>query len=173
MKHDPRTFRWPVLSVLVLATLAGCKTAAGAPLADWTYDPAATGRPTSPRPFSPPRIVSTDAEWPTPKGAVKLTFVTEIGDYVGEDAVHWNWPRHIRITLAEATTVKLPSVDCMPGPPGNKVENGVPVRPKGKDGVTPTGLVACFFSTSEGTPYAFDVDGDGAVTGGVPGGPTR
>jgi hypothetical protein len=155
------------VAALVVVTLGACKKPAGTVVADWTYEGDDAAR-TPPRRLAPPKIVTSDAEWSTSKGTAKLKFETEIGDLAGADGVHWNWPRHILITLAEPSSVKLPSVDCMPGPPGNKVANGVLVHPLGKDGVTPTGLVACFASSSDGTPFVYDVNGDGNVTRNVP-----
>jgi hypothetical protein len=58
--------------------------------------------------------------------------------------------------------VELPQVDCMPAPPGNKMENGKLVPPLGHDGV-PRGLVGCFFSDKDGSHYVFNVNGDGEV----------
>ncbi len=165
--------RLRLLAVFVGSLCACHKTVpTGTVLADWTYEVNDAAPAHVPAPKHPPQIVTQTAEWPVDKGPpMKLRFETEIGDL--PDDVHWNWPRHIRITLAEPTTTPLPQIDCMSGPPGNKVVNGALVRPVGHDGVTPTGLVACFFSGKDGASYVFDVNGDGDVRRTQPTGPTR
>ncbi|HEY1956665.1 MAG TPA: hypothetical protein VGH28_13690 [Polyangiaceae bacterium] len=148
--------------VFGIAAVAACgkSSPAGTVVADWTYEDDAQPVPT---PKSPPKIVTSNAEWPVDgKPPVKLRFEVEIGD-LADDGVHWNWPRHVHVTLAEATSAKLPNVMCMPGPPGNTVDGGALVRPVGRDGKTPTGMVACFFTTAQPDSYVFEINGDGDV----------
>jgi len=153
--------------LLVAATaIIACKSTspAGTVVVDWTYEASdADARPV-PTALPKPKIVTSNAEWPADgEPPVKLRFEVEIGD-LADDGVHWNWPRHVHVTLAEPTKAKLPQVLCMPAPPGNKVEAGKLVRPVGRDGVTPNGLVACFFSAKGAGDYVFDINGDGEVT---------
>lgn len=157
--------------VAIVVALVACKTEspAGTLVGEWTYE-AMPGDP-QPVPASkhPPQVVTATGELPVTGGApMKLRFETEIGDLAGTDA-HWNWPRHVRITLAEPTRAKFPQVMCMPGPPGNKIDGGVLIHPVGHDAVTPSGMVACFLSGSRVEDnYVFDIDGDGQITRSVP-----
>jgi hypothetical protein len=147
----------------------GHTSPAGTVVADWTYASTDDAGPPAPQSKRPPQTIAADEDWPVAGAApVKLHFETEIGDYAGQDGTRWNWPRRVRITLAEPTKVELPKVDCMPGPPGNKVENGKLVRPLGKDGV-PKGLVACFVNGKlKQSSYVYDIDGEGKITRSVP-----
>jgi hypothetical protein len=158
-----------VVTGTLVGSSCGCKSdaPAGTVLADWTYEASEAEAHPVPIAKRPPQTITSNVEWPLSKGPpVKLRFETEIGDLASD--VHWNWPRHIRITLAEPTGAKLPNVDCMPGPPGNKVENGKLVRPVGHDG-TPSGLVGCFFSSQQAAyDVVFEVNGDGDVTRSTP-----
>lgn len=154
-----------LILVASVATLVGCKSTspAGTVVVDWTYEANDADPQPVPSAFPQPKVVTSNAEWPVKdEPPVKLRFEVEIGD-LADDGVHWNWPRHVHVTLAEPTKAKLPQVLCMPGPPGNKVDAGKLVRPVGRDGVTPTGLVACFFSAKGADDYVFDIDGDGDV----------
>lgn len=149
--------------VVVFGALGACKTEspAGTVVADWTYEVNDADRFTRP-------CRRVRRRWDLDRRVpVKLKFETEIGDLASD--VHWDWPRHVHITLAEPTRAKLPQVMCMPAPPGNKVDGGVVVHPLARDGVTPTGVVACFVNgkTLEDS-YAFDIDGDGQITRAVP-----
>lgn len=154
----------------LLGALGGCKSEspAGTVVADWTYESTATDSHVAPTSKRPPQTIASMAEWPVTGGpAVKLRFETEIGD-LADGPVHWNWPRHVVIKLAEPTKAKLPTVFCMVEPPGNKSVGGKLVRPVGRDGVTPTGLVGCFFNGPGSASYVFDINGDGEVTRSVP-----
>jgi hypothetical protein len=153
-----------------VTAVGACKTEspAGTVVAEWSYevdDAAPLHVPVSKRPR---KMATATGEWPVSGGApMKLKFETEIGDLPSD--VHWDWPLHVRITLAEPTRAKLPQVLCMPGPPGNKLVDGVVVRPLGRDGVTPSGLVACFVNGKTlDESYVFDIDGDGQVTRAIP-----
>jgi hypothetical protein len=64
------------LTVVILLTLCACKKPAGTVIADWTYEGDDAGR-TQPRAFNPPKIVTSETDWPTSKGTTKLKFETE------------------------------------------------------------------------------------------------
>lgn len=147
---------------IVALSLSACKheTPSGTTVVDWTYTPT-TPSDSVPAPLSPPRTVQADAEWPSERGPVQLHFETEIGEQLVA-GMRWHSPRHVRVTLAQPTTAKMPDVDCMPAPPGNKVEGGKLVPPVGQDASTPLGRVSCFFKTTDGS--VFSIDGDGKVT---------
>lgn len=163
-----KTSALEVFAFAVAASLAACKpqSPAGTVLVDWTYtQDDASGHP-APTSKKPPQIVKSTAEWQDAEGrSVKLDFEIEIGDLAGD--IHWSWPRHVHVTLAEPMRGKLPMVDCMPGPPGNKIVGAELVHPLTHEGVG-NGVVACFFSDDHGSKFVYDIDGEGHVKRSVP-----
>jgi hypothetical protein len=154
---------------VAMLTLASCKkeSPAGTVVKDWSYE-GWSDADANVASLNPPKIVSQDVEWPAADAPpVRLHFETEIGDEL-VTGTHWHTPRHVRITLAQPTAAKMPTVECMPAPPGNKLEHTAQglalVHPLGADGKTPIGVVGCFFSAKEPGNVVFDVDGDGHVT---------
>lgn len=170
--RSARWYRWAmrVFAIVLGFTLCACKPAspAGTSVVDWTYTPT-TKSDSVPTPLSPPKTVIQSSTWPLANGPpLALRFETELGEQTAA-GMRWRSPRHVRVSLAQPTSAPLPMVNCMPAPPGNKVQDGRLVPPVGHDG-TPIGRVGCFFA-SKTDHYVFDIDGDGQVTGSVPGRP--
>jgi hypothetical protein len=162
--------RIPVTCLLFATSIFGCKKSApvGTVVTDWTYTPT-TPADSAPTALNPSKTVTQEVVWPLAHDApVQLRFETEIGEQIA-GGMRWHTPRHVRVSLAQPTSVTLPKVDCMAAPPGNTVgPQGRLVPPVGGDGTTPLGKVACFFLAPEPDNYVFDVDGDGKVTSSLP-----
>ena len=149
-------------SVVVSITLCGCgkESPAGTALVDWSYTPT-TSADGAPTPLTPPRNVTENVTWTRKEGApVPLRVDTEIGEQL-VGGMRWHTPRHVHISLAQPTKGKMPQVDCMPEPPGNKIVGDKMVPPVGDDGTTPVGLVGCFLLAPDPDGIVVEVNGDG------------